>query len=86
MVVGEHCKDNDIEVNVGKEKKLTNIRTTSADRKLYLPPHRVLGVEESLEYIEDDELVEMTPQSIRIRKLALRESDRRRLKRSAATR
>ena len=86
MIVGEHCKENDIEVNVGKEKKLTNVRTTSADRKLFLPPHRDLGVEEALEYIEDDELVELTPESIRLRKVRLRESDRRRFKRSEAAR
>ena len=85
MIVGEHSKDNDIEVNCCREKKLTNIRTTSADRKLYLPPHRQLGVEDALEYIEDDELVEFTPQSVRLRKTQLRESDRRRMRRQEAS-
>ncbi|MSR74458.1 MAG: translational GTPase TypA [Planctomycetes bacterium] len=85
MVVGEHSKLNDIEVNCCREKKLTNIRTTSADRKLYLPPPRVLGVEDALEYIEDDELVEFTPQSIRLRKQLLREGDRRKVRRQEAS-
>jgi GTP-binding protein len=83
MVVGEHCKENDIEVNVCRTKKLSNVRTTSADRKLFVPPHRQMGVEECLEYIEDDELVELTPLSVRIRKTLLREGDRRRLRRAA---
>jgi GTP-binding protein len=82
MVVGEHSKESDIEVNVTKGKKLTNIRTTSADRKLFLPPHRDMGVEEALEYIAEDELVEMTPLTIRLRKIQLKESERRRFKRS----
>ncbi|MAB91101.1 MAG: translational GTPase TypA [Planctomycetes bacterium] len=81
MVVGEHSKSNDLPVNVTKGKKHTNIRTQSADRKLFLPPHRDLGVEEALEYIAEDELVEMTPKNIRLRKASLRESDRRRLRR-----
>ena len=85
MVVGEHSKTNDIEVNCCREKKLTNIRTTSADRKLYLPPPRDLGVEDSLEYIEDDELVEFTPKSIRLRKMLLREADRRKVRRQEAS-
>ena len=82
MIVGEHCKDNDIEVNVCKSKKLTNIRTTQADRKMFVPPHREIGVEEALEYLEDDELVEMTPSAIRLRKIAHKESERRRQKRA----
>ena len=82
MIVGEHSKGNDLEVNVTKGKKHTNIRTQSADRKLFLAPHRALGVEEALEYIAEDELVEMTPVSIRLRKQHLREADRRRLRRA----
>ncbi len=82
MIVGEHAKGNDLEVNVTKGKKHTNIRTQSADRKLYLAPHRDLGVEEALEYIAEDELVEMTPINIRLRKQHLRETDRRRLRRA----
>ena len=83
MIVGEHSKDNDLEVNATKGKKHTNIRTSNTDRKLFLPPHRDMGVEESLEYIAEDEYVEMTPSSIRIRKVVLRESERRRMKRVA---
>ena len=71
MIVGEHCKDNDIDVNVCREKKLTNVRASGSDKKLLLSPPRDFGLEEALEYIEDDELVEVTPKSIRLRKLAL---------------
>lgn len=78
MVVGEHAKENDIAVNVCKGKKLTNIRTTSADKKLFLPPPRELTVEDALEFIEEDELVEITPKNIRLRKILLKEADRRR--------
>jgi GTP-binding protein len=78
MIVGEHCKDTDLEVNVCRTKKLTNIRTTSADEKLILSPPRLYTVEEAIEYIDDDELVEVTPDAIRMRKMLLRSSDRRR--------
>jgi GTP-binding protein len=78
MIVGEHCKDNDLEVNVCRAKKLTNIRTTSADEKLLLPPPRRYTVEEAIEYIDDDELVEVTPDAIRMRKMSLRANDRKR--------
>ena len=83
MVVGEHSKDNDLDVNVCRAKKLTNIRTTSADEKLVLPPPRRYTVEEALEYIEDDELVEITPDAVRIRKAMLRPNDRERMRKSA---
>ena len=83
MVVGEHCKENDIVVNVSKGKKLTNVRASGSDKKLFLPPHRALGVEEALEYVDDDELVEVTPVHIRMRKILLREGDRRRQRRAA---
>jgi GTP-binding protein len=78
MIVGEHCKDTDLEVNVCRAKKLTNIRTTAADEKLLLAPPRRYTVEEAIEYIDDDELVEVTPDAIRMRKMQLRSSDRRR--------
>ncbi len=83
MVVGENSKDNDLDVNVCKAKKLTNIRTTSADEKLVLPPPRRYTVEAALEYIEDDELVEITPDAVRIRKASLRPNDRERMRKSS---
>ena len=79
MVVGEHCKDNDIDVNVCREKKLTNVRSSGNDKKLFLSPPKTFALEEALEYIEEDELVEVTPETIRIRKVAL---DSKRRKRS----
>jgi GTP-binding protein len=83
QVVGEHCRDNDLEVNVCRQKKLTNIRAASADRTVVLKPPRVLTLELALEFIEDDELVEATPDAIRLRKKLLSELDRRRARRSA---
>ena len=77
MVVGEHCKDNDIVVNICKEKKLTNIRAAGSDANVILPPPRVMSIEEALEYIEDDELLEVTPKISRLRKRQLKEKDRR---------
>jgi GTP-binding protein len=82
MIVGEHSKDNDLGVNCCRAKKLTNIRTTSADEKLVLPPPRRYSVEEALEYIDDDELVEITPGSVRMRKTKLRENERKRSERA----
>jgi GTP-binding protein len=84
QVVGEHCRDNDLPVNVCREKKLTNIRAASADKSIILKPHRQLALEQALEYIEDDELVEVTPGAIRMRKIYLKESDRRRFARKAS--
>ena len=78
MIVGIHARDNDLVVNPNKVKKLTNIRTTAADEKLVLAPPRQLTLEYSLEFINDDELVEVTPQSIRLRKMILDHSLRRR--------
>jgi GTP-binding protein len=84
QIVGEHCRDNDLPVNACREKKLTNIRAASADKSIILKPPRQLTLELALEYIEEDELVEVTPNSIRLRKMALKESDRRKLARAAA--
>jgi GTP-binding protein len=84
QIVGEHCKANDISVNVCREKKLTNMRTTSADRKLAIAPPRDFSLEDALEYIEDDELVELTPKSIRLRKKLLGALDRKRSERTTA--
>ena len=84
MIVGEFNKDNDITVNVCKEKKLSNMRTTSSDENIILKPPRDMSLEIALEYIEDDELVEITPKTIRLRKRYLREVDRKRHERAAA--
>ncbi len=78
QVVGEHCKDNDILVNAVKAKRLTNMRAASKDTTVVLKAARKYSLEESLEYIENDEVVELTPQSIRIRKKILDENDRKR--------
>ncbi len=84
QVVGEHCRDNDLPVNVCREKKLTNIRSATAEKTILLKPPRQMTLELALEYIEEDELVEITPSSIRLRKLLLKESDRRKFARQNA--
>jgi GTP-binding protein len=71
MIVGESAKEGDMVVNVAKAKQLTNMRASSADKGIQLTPPVVFTLEEALEYIEDDELVEITPQSIRLRKRIL---------------
>ena len=78
QVVGEHCKPNDIVVNVVRTKKLTNVRSSTKDATVVLKAPRRLNLEAALEYIENDEWVEITPKNIRIRKQFLVESDRRR--------
>ncbi|MGZ5896188.1 MAG: translational GTPase TypA [Xanthobacteraceae bacterium] len=78
MIVGEHTRDNDLEVNVLKGKKLTNIRTTSKDEAVRLTPPIRMSLEKALAYIEDDELVEVTPKSIRLRKKLLDPNERKR--------
>jgi GTP-binding protein len=78
MVVGENSRDNDLAVNPTKEKKLTNMRASGSDENILLKPPRKMDLEAALEYIEDDELVEVTPSSIRIRKTRLTENDRKR--------
>jgi len=85
MIVGEHNKDSDITVNVCREKKLTNMRTTGSDENIILKPPRDMSLELALEYIEDDELVEITPTNIRLRKRHLKENERRRYERAAAS-
>src|SRR5437773_8030175 len=74
QIVGEHCRDNDLTVNVCKEKKLTNMRAAGADKGIILKPPRQMTLEQALEYIEEDELVEVTPGSVRLRKMLLKES------------
>ena len=83
MIVGEFNKDTDCVVNVCREKKLSNMRTTGSDENIILKPPRDMSLEIALEYIEDDELVEITPKTIRLRKRYLRETDRKRNERSA---
>ena len=78
MIIGEHTRGNDLEVNVLKGKKLTNIRTTSKDEAVRLTPPIRMTLEKALAYIEDDELVEVTPKSIRLRKKFLDANDRKR--------
>ncbi len=83
MVVGENSRPGDMDVNPTKEKKLTNMRSKSADDAIQLEPPRLLTLEGALEYIEDDELIEVTPSSIRLRKRQLKVSDRKRINRDA---
>ncbi len=78
QVVGEYNKESDIVVNLQKAKKLTNMRAAAADKALKIAPAVKMSLEEYLEFIEQDELVEITPQSIRIRKMILDENERRR--------
>ena len=82
MIVGEHNRENDLEVNVLKGKKLTNIRTTSKDEAVRLTPPIRMTLERSLAWIADDELVEVTPKSIRLRKAVLDPNDRKRAERT----
>jgi GTP-binding protein len=83
MIVGENSRPGDMDVNPTKEKKLTNMRSKSADDAIQLEPPRVLTLESALEYIEDDELIEVTPNAIRLRKRMLSASDRKRINRDA---
>ncbi len=82
MIVGEHTRDNDLEINVLKGKQLTNIRTTSKDEAVRLTPPIRMTLEKALAYIGDDELVEVTPKSIRLRKKLLDPNDRKRAERA----
>jgi GTP-binding protein len=83
MVVGEHVRAGDLDVNVTKGKKLTNIRTTASDENIQLEPPRVITLELALEYIEDDELIEVTPEAVRLRKHALAAIERKKAARRA---
>ena len=82
MIVGEHARSGDLDVNATKEKKLTNMRTTASDEMIMLEPPRQVSLELALEYIEDDELIEVTPSSLRLRKRLLGATERRKLARS----
>jgi GTP-binding protein len=81
MIVGEYSRDNDLNVNICREKKLTNIRAAGRDENILITPHREMGLEEGIEWIGDDELVEVTPQAIRLRKKILKQSERPRRRR-----
>src|SRR5690606_15016007 len=78
MIVGENSRTGDMSVNPTKEKKLTNMRASGSDRNIILKPPRQMTLEMALEYIEEDELVEVTPDVIRLRKALLTENDRKR--------
>ena len=83
MIIGENARPGDMDVNPTREKKLTNMRSKGSDENIQLEPPRQLTLEAALEYIEDDELIEVTPKSIRLRKRFLATSDRKRLSREA---
>jgi GTP-binding protein len=82
MIVGENCRTGDLDVNPAKGKKLTNMRASGSDDAVLLEPPRQITLELALEYIEDDELIEVTPKAIRLRKQALGQQDREKLRRS----
>src|SRR5204863_5009774 len=84
QIVAENSRDNDMVVNPTTTKQLTNMRTTSSDENIILKPARKMTLEQALEYIEEDELVETTPQSIRLRKEMLNETQRKRASRKPA--
>ncbi len=85
MIVGEHVRLGDLDVNVSKEKKLTNMRTTASDESIVLTPPRQITLELALEFIEDDELIEVTPAAIRLRKRARSANARKKAAREART-
>ncbi len=81
MIVGMNSRDNDLVVNVSKGKQLTNVRASGFDENIILTPPLLLTLEQALEFINDDELVEVTPESIRLRKKLLLEHERKRASR-----
>ena len=83
MVVGEHCRTGDLDVNPAKGKRLTNMRQSGSDEAVLLEPPRDITLELALEYIEDDELIEVTPGAVRLRKRALGQNERKKLARAA---
>ena len=85
QVIGENSKAGDLVINVTKTKKLTNMRTSNTDEKMKIAPPRQFSLEEALEYIQEDEYVELTPESIRIRKILLKETDRKRAGKAVET-
>ena len=85
MIVGENARAEEMDVNPTREKKLTNMRAAGSDKTVVIKPPRQLSLELALEYIEEDEYVEVTPAAIRLRKIYLRENDRKKHSRSAQT-
>ena len=83
MIIGEHNRDNDLEVNPIKSKQLSNVRASGKDEAIKLSPPRLISLEQAISYIQDDELVEVTPQSIRLRKLYLDPRERKRMSRQS---
>jgi len=80
MIIGESSKDQDLTVNATKNKKLTNVRASGSDEALKLTPPKIMSLEEAIDYISNDEYVEITPKSIRLRKKYLKEGERKRAK------
>jgi GTP-binding protein len=80
QIVGENTRGDDMSINLCKTKKLTNVRASGTDDKVILAPPKIFSLEEALEYIQEDELVEVTPKSIRLRKIYLDENERKRRK------
>lgn len=83
MIVGEHSRDNDLEINVLKGKQLTNVRASGTDEAIRLVPPRILTLEDMISYIEEDELVEVTPKTLRLRKKLLDSNERKKLQRAS---
>ena len=84
MIVGEHSRDNDLEVNVLKGKKLTNVRASGSDEAVTLTPPRKMSLEDMMSYINDDELLEVTPSNLRLRKALLCPHARKKASRAAS--
>ena len=78
MIIGENAKDTDLDVNIVREKKLTNMRASTSDEAIRLVPYRNLNLEQAIEFIADDEFVEVTPKSLRLRKKVLQSNKRKR--------
>ena len=85
MIIGENSRDDDLDVNPMKAKQLTNVRASGKDEAMRLTPPRRLTLEQAIAYIEDDELVEVTPAAIRLRKRCLDPNERKRQARQAAS-
>ena len=84
MIVGEHARENDLIVNPNVNKKFTNVRSAGADEKVFLTPPREMSLEEALAFIEEDELIEVTPTSLRLRKRWLDHNVRKRMQKASA--
>ncbi len=84
MIVGENSRSDDMDVNPTKEKKLTNMRSATSEELVRLIPHREMSLEQALEFIREDECAEVTPQSVRLRKVVLDAGTRARLSRRSA--